>query len=304
MVRINEWMASPEQGEDWFELFNRDAKPVSLSGLRLTDSGQSPEYVFAEYSFMAPSPAYLLLLADDKTTGGAHVPFKLSGQGDSLFLRDGEGTTLDQVQFGAQTKNVSQGRYPDGTEAVRDLSMGGSPGTPNTLNEAPVLAAIADQTLVAGQAWSLALSATDPDGQAQTLEFSLVPPTPDGLTLNPTTGALSWTPTPEQAMQTYRVTARVTDNGVPPQSDDQSFTLVVQPVEGGPVVQAVFVPGFGLNLAWEAPYAGRYAIEYRDDLGQGAWLTLSEATVQAGAAQVSLPIGSERQRFFRLRWVP
>lgn len=303
-IRINEWMASPEQGEDWFELFNRDAKPVSLAGLRLTDSGQSPEYVFAEYSFMGPSPAYLLLLADDKTTRGAHAPFKLSGQGDSLFLRDGEGTALDQVQFGAQTRSVSQGRYPDGTEVIRDLSMGGSPGAPNTLNEAPVLVAIADQTLVAGQAWSLQLQAVDPDGQTQTLTFSLVPPTPDGLTLNPTTGALSWTPTREQAMQAYRVTARVADNGQPPQSDDQSFTLVVQPVEGGPVVQAVFVPDFGLTLAWEAPYAGRYAIEYRDDLGQGAWLLMSEATVQAGAAQVSLPVGSERQRFFRLRWVP
>jgi hypothetical protein len=304
-VRINEWMANPALGEDWLELFNGGGKPVDLAGLRLTDSAETPEFIFPNHSFLGAGPAYLLLLADDKTTGGgAHVPFKLSAQGDSLSLRDKAGILLNGVRFGAQAKDISEGRYPDGADTIQGLAVGGSPGAPNTLNMAPSLAPLADQTIVVGQAWSLALQATDADGAAQSLTFTLVQPTPPGLALNPTNGVLTWTPTPGQGLQAYRVVVRVTDNGQPPLSDERDFAVVVQPVEGGPAVQAVLVPGFGLSLAWEAPYSGRYAIEYRDDLGQGGWLLLSEVAVPAGAAQVSLPIGSDRQRFFRLRWVP
>src|SRR5204863_6146476 len=36
-VRVNEWMAIPNSGDDWFELFNPNAQPVALGGLYLTD---------------------------------------------------------------------------------------------------------------------------------------------------------------------------------------------------------------------------------------------------------------------------
>src|SRR5262249_54204829 len=36
-LRINEWMASPVTGPDWFEIFNSANLPVDLSGLLLTD---------------------------------------------------------------------------------------------------------------------------------------------------------------------------------------------------------------------------------------------------------------------------
>ena len=36
-LRINEWMANPLTGDDWFELYNTNALPVDMSGLYLTD---------------------------------------------------------------------------------------------------------------------------------------------------------------------------------------------------------------------------------------------------------------------------
>ena len=36
-LRVNEWMANPSSGNDWFELYNLDPLPVSLAGLTGTD---------------------------------------------------------------------------------------------------------------------------------------------------------------------------------------------------------------------------------------------------------------------------
>ncbi|MDB6110000.1 MAG: hypothetical protein JWR69_1750, partial [Pedosphaera sp.] len=36
-LRINEWMANPASGDDWFELYNPDPLPVALGGLYLSD---------------------------------------------------------------------------------------------------------------------------------------------------------------------------------------------------------------------------------------------------------------------------
>ena len=37
-LSINEWMANPASGDDWFELYNPEEKPVALSALLLIDS--------------------------------------------------------------------------------------------------------------------------------------------------------------------------------------------------------------------------------------------------------------------------
>src|SRR6185503_8410996 len=36
-LRINEWMANPPAGNDWFELYNLDATTIALGGLYFTD---------------------------------------------------------------------------------------------------------------------------------------------------------------------------------------------------------------------------------------------------------------------------
>ena len=42
LLKINEWMASPTNGGDWFELYNPGSNPVELSGLFLTDDLNRP----------------------------------------------------------------------------------------------------------------------------------------------------------------------------------------------------------------------------------------------------------------------
>ncbi len=93
-------------------------------------------------------------------------------------------------------------------------------------NTAPVLGTLADQTTTVGIPLSFPVTATDVDLPAQTLTFSLDAGAPDGASINPNTGAFSWTPTQAQ-VGTNKVTIRVTDSGAPALSDEATLLIAV-----------------------------------------------------------------------------
>ncbi|WP_205880830.1 lamin tail domain-containing protein [Limisphaera ngatamarikiensis] len=107
--------------------------------------------------------------------------------------------------------------------------------TVREVNDPPQMLPLPAMTLPEMQPWSYVVQATDPDQPAQVLTFSLDPGAPAGLTVDPQTGRLSWTPTEAQGPGTYFVTVRVTDNGEPPASTTQPLTLTVVEVNQPPV---------------------------------------------------------------------
>lgn len=100
--------------------------------------------------------------------------------------------------------------------------------TVKEVNDAPVLTLIGIRSVDELFPWTATLTASDSDLPAQTLTYSLVNG-PAGLAVAGN-GVMSWTPTEAQGPGLYLATVRVTDNGQPPQSDTQQFTLVVNEV--------------------------------------------------------------------------
>ena len=90
------------------------------------------------------------------------------------------------------------------------------------VNDAPVLAAIGNKTIVKGKTLTFTATATDPDA-GQTKIFSLITP-PSGATIGASTGAFSWTPA---ATGTFTFKVRVTDNGSPILYDEETITVTV-----------------------------------------------------------------------------
>ncbi|QRQ99883.1 malectin domain-containing carbohydrate-binding protein [Dyadobacter sandarakinus] len=90
------------------------------------------------------------------------------------------------------------------------------------VNVAPELASIGNKTVTLGQPVSFTAAATDANA-GQTKTFSLVNQ-PAGAAINGTTGAFTWTPA---AAGTFTFTVRVTDNGTPALSDEESITVTV-----------------------------------------------------------------------------
>jgi uncharacterized membrane protein YecN with MAPEG domain len=97
--------------------------------------------------------------------------------------------------------------------------------TVDEVNVAPVLSAIVDQTLLYGALLSVQAEATDADLPANTLTFNLTT-APAGMTINPGSGLLTWTPAQTQ-VGTHPVAVRVADNGTPSLSATQTFQVTV-----------------------------------------------------------------------------
>lgn len=134
-LKLNEWMASPNTGDDWLELYNPDPLPVALGGLFLTDDlGLPTNSRLAALSFLAGG-GFLKLLADGNPDNGTdHLNFKLSANGESIGLFAANGTTLiDSVTFGTQSAGTSEGRLPDGTSTIVAFPTTHSPGESNYL---------------------------------------------------------------------------------------------------------------------------------------------------------------------------
>src|SRR5437773_1285892 len=105
----------------------------------------------------------------------------------------------------------------------------------NEVNLAPVLSVPADQTIDEQTTLSVSASATDADLPANTLTFALVS-APLGMSINPASGAISWTPSEAQGPSTNVVSVSVTDNGVPALSVTNSFTVTVIGGNSGRVI--------------------------------------------------------------------
>lgn len=99
--------------------------------------------------------------------------------------------------------------------------------SPPVVNVAPVLDPIGDQQAIEGQALNFTATASDAN-VGDSLTFSLdAPSLAAGMTINPNTGAFTWTPGAAQGPGVFPVTVTVTDNGAPTLSDSETFNITV-----------------------------------------------------------------------------
>jgi len=254
-VTINEWMAGntstitdPLDGQfdDWFELHNSSADPVDLSDFTLTDNLANPDKWTIPTGTVIPAGGFLLVWADEQPeqngySSELHADFKLSLSGETLGLFAPNGILIDSVLFPPQTNNISEGRWPDAS-TTRYFMTTATPGAPNVIdnpvNQAPVLRPISNQAINEGVLLSFNATASDPDS-SQTLRFSLDPGAPSGSAINPDSGLFTWIPAESQGPGTYPITIRVTDNGQPSLSDNQTITVSVSEVNRPPILTAI-----------------------------------------------------------------
>ncbi len=124
---INEFMADngsiadpSGQFDDWIELFNPTASPIRLTNKYLTDkNGTFTKWKFTQTDLSIPPGGRVIVWCDEEPAQqGIHANFKLSAGGEFIALTDSDGVTvLDSITFGAQKKDLSFGRYPDGSSS-------------------------------------------------------------------------------------------------------------------------------------------------------------------------------------------
>jgi hypothetical protein len=153
---LNEWMSdntvtlfddSDNNFEDWFEIYNPGAQSVSLTGYTLTDDLQRPAQFTIPAGVTVPAKGFLLVWADGDEQVNAlsvplHVNFGLNRNGDTLALYRPDGHLVDQVLFGAQGSDQSDGRWPDGSHDIYTLT----PATPGDTNLIFVISSLAESS--------------------------------------------------------------------------------------------------------------------------------------------------------------
>ena len=315
-VFINEWMADnslilPDPAdsdfEDWFELYNPSDFPADLGGFYLTDNltNKFQYRIPTTGRYIIPPHGFLLVWADEETgqndtnNPDLHADFKLGQSGEAIGLFATDGSPVDTVQFGAQLKDVSAGRYPDGSAAISFLPAA-TPGAPNPgPNTPPTLQSIPDQLIIVSQSATVLAMAGDNDAPAQLLTFSLAPGSPAGAAIDPVTGLFNWTPT---APGTNTITVTVKDNGAPNLSDSKSFVVRVQPQ---PRIEDVSAVGGEFSFRWMTLPGHNYQVEYKEDLNAPYWLPWGSPVAGDGQfANLTDAIAPNiTARFFRIRLV-
>ena len=102
------------------------------------------------------------------------------------------------------------------------------------LNNPPVITHIPDAAVTLGETFTYPVEAADSDGDD--LIYSLTTNPSTDMTINDTTGLISWTPT---AIGSYEVTVEVSDGEL---TDTQSFTIIVtepEPVNQAPIITPI-----------------------------------------------------------------
>ena len=123
-----------ENGEypDYAELYNPLPYEVRLDGLYLSDNEKHLKKSPLN-GVTVPAGGRTLIWLDDSGAGGTHGSFKLSKDGDSLFLSDEAGEILDSMNVPALSYNTSYGRLGDGQ--AEQGRMTATPGLSNADGE-------------------------------------------------------------------------------------------------------------------------------------------------------------------------
>lgn len=116
-VPINYTGATDASGayEDWIELYNNTAAPLSLAGLYLTDD-YTNHLKCALPDVIIPAYGYLIVWADEDqgSASEVHANFKLSSAGEFILLCNSNGAVMDSIAYGIIPADQSSGRCANG----------------------------------------------------------------------------------------------------------------------------------------------------------------------------------------------
>ncbi|HMJ92143.1 MAG TPA: hypothetical protein VK530_20140, partial [Candidatus Acidoferrum sp.] len=97
---------------------------------------------------------------------------------------------------------------------------------------------------------------------------------------------------------TFPLTVRVTDNGIPSRSDNETIAITVL---APPQFTGAARNGSNLELAWSTEPGQTYRIEYKEDLNDEEWLLLQTITATGGTLSITNGTLVPPTRFFRIR---
>jgi hypothetical protein len=152
-VAINEVYSA---GDDWVEIFNTSDEPKNISGYKIFDD-ETDKYTIPTGT-MVPANGFLVLNCDGTGTG-LNTNFKITSDGETIYLENTEGTLIDKAEVPVLNNGQSYGRYPDGTGPYQ-ISGNTSKGASNNNANAPAINDVTRNPNVPALGQAVTVSAT------------------------------------------------------------------------------------------------------------------------------------------------
>jgi hypothetical protein len=221
-----------------------------------------------------------------------------------------EGAVIDAQGVFTWTPTEAQG--PSTNQITVVVTDDGSPALSATnsftvvvqeVNTAPMLAPVADQTVLVLASLTLTNAATDDDLPANLLSYRLEG-APEGAAID-AQGVFTWTPTEAQGPSTNLITVVVTDDGVPALSATNSFTVAVTvPVIAPPSMLAITNSGDSFTVSWSSLPGQRYQLQYKNLADETDWTNSGSEIVATGeTASATDNTGGAAIRVYRVVWL-
>ena len=141
-------------------------------------------------------------------------------------------------------------------------------------------------------------TAADRDVPNQSVSFELLSGAPEGLTLDPATGVLSWTPPGTQSPGAYEIGVRATDDGEPPLNNTMTYVIEVAGPDVTVIVAEAAFAGSDVDLRWQTTSGKSYQLQSKQGANE-AWQPSGNVILASGPmATVRLPMTGNA--FFRV----
>ncbi len=166
-------------------------------------------------------------------------------------------------------------------------------------NTAPLFASVANRSVNAGTVVALTNTASDTDTPPQSLTFSLLsaPTNATLVTLTSSNALFAWRPLVSQAGTTNLIQVKVVDNGTPPLSATNNFSILVNPITQ-PVLGPLQFGGNQLSLAVTGQIGPDYTLLTSTNLT--SWTPLFTTNPAAMPVKLWDTNTTGRARFYRV----
>jgi hypothetical protein len=173
----------------------------------------------------------------------------------------------------------------------------------NAIHNGPVLPAQTNRTIPPFTTLMVTNTAFDQDIPVCHLTYTLAD-APSGAAID-SNGIITWTPGFQQSAVTRNFITVVTDDGIPPLSDTNSFSVTVSAPPPPPVIQYLAVTNGAVTIRWTAAAGHSYRLEYKDDFADTNWYPSGSNILASQATAVATDaVGGALQRFYRVVLLP
>jgi len=142
MVADNDSLIADEEGDfdDYVEIYNDGDVDFDIGGMYLTDYPSDPTQWRIPDGTVVPAKGFVLIWCDDEEgQGPLHTNFKLSGDGEGVWLFSDDASLhqlVDYLTYPELDEDVAFGRFPDGADNARILTSASPDGSNVTVEDA------------------------------------------------------------------------------------------------------------------------------------------------------------------------